>query len=121
VEPIVIWDLDDDSDGNVAHVAEHGVTRDEVEEILQNEDNETDASASSGRPIFFSFSLCFSVLFLVSVAGIYRTSYWQFMNREPKWWTAAQLAFHCGLWLFVYLAASRRVGSSPQDTNLIRR
>jgi hypothetical protein len=30
MEPIVIWDLDDDPDGNVAHVAEHGVTKREV-------------------------------------------------------------------------------------------
>jgi len=27
MEPIVIWDLDDDPDGNVAHIAEHGVTK----------------------------------------------------------------------------------------------
>ncbi len=50
MEPVVIWDPDDDPDGNVAHVAEDGVTREEVEEVVQNEDNETDASASSGRP-----------------------------------------------------------------------
>jgi hypothetical protein len=53
MEPIVLWDLDDEPDGNVAPIAEHGVTREEVEEVLQNEDNETDASASSGRPITF--------------------------------------------------------------------
>jgi hypothetical protein len=56
MEPIVIWDLDDDPDGNVIHIAEHGVTREEVEEILQNEDNETDASVSSGRPITFGWT-----------------------------------------------------------------
>jgi hypothetical protein len=27
MESIVIWDLDDDSDGNVAHIAERGVTK----------------------------------------------------------------------------------------------
>lgn len=28
----IIWDLDDDPDGNVQHCAEHGVTKDEVED-----------------------------------------------------------------------------------------
>lgn len=56
MEPIVIWDLDDDPDGNVSHIAEHGITKAEVAEVLQNEDNETDASASSGRPITFGWT-----------------------------------------------------------------
>src|SRR5688500_15937486 len=56
MEPIVLWDLDDDSDGNVAHIAEHGVTKEEVEDVLQNQDNETDASASSGLPITFGWT-----------------------------------------------------------------
>jgi hypothetical protein len=37
----ILWDLDDDPDGNVNHCLEHGVTVDEVEEILQNGRNET--------------------------------------------------------------------------------
>jgi hypothetical protein len=28
----IIWDLDDDPDGNVHHCGEHGVTKEEVEE-----------------------------------------------------------------------------------------
>ena len=56
MEPIVNWDLDDDPDGNVAHLAEHGVTQEEVNEVLHDEDNETDASASSGRPITFGWT-----------------------------------------------------------------
>lgn len=35
MEPIVIWDLDDDPEGNAAHIAEHGVTKEEVQEVLQ--------------------------------------------------------------------------------------
>lgn len=56
MEPIVIWDLDDEAEGNIAHIAEHGVTKEEVEDILQNEANETVASTSSGRPITFGWT-----------------------------------------------------------------
>jgi hypothetical protein len=30
----VIWDLDDDPDGNVRHIAEHDLTKEEVEDAL---------------------------------------------------------------------------------------
>jgi uncharacterized DUF497 family protein len=49
---VVLWDLDDDPDGNVQHCAEHGVTKDEVEEVLQNAED-SDISRSSGRPVVF--------------------------------------------------------------------
>jgi uncharacterized DUF497 family protein len=48
----IIWDLDDDPDGNVQHCAEHGVTKEEVEQVLQNI-SDVDVSRSSGRPIVF--------------------------------------------------------------------
>jgi uncharacterized DUF497 family protein len=48
----VIWDLDDDPDGNVQHCAVHGVTKEEVEEVLQNATDD-DLSRSSGRPVVF--------------------------------------------------------------------
>lgn len=48
----IIWDLDDDPDGNVQHCAEHGITQDAVEEVLQNASDE-DVSRSSGRPVVF--------------------------------------------------------------------
>jgi len=32
----VIWDLDDDLRGNVQHIALHGITKEEVEEVLDN-------------------------------------------------------------------------------------
>jgi uncharacterized DUF497 family protein len=47
-----IWDLDDDPDGNVQHCADHGVTKDEVEEVLHNA-TDADISRSSGRPVAF--------------------------------------------------------------------
>jgi uncharacterized DUF497 family protein len=48
----IIWDLDDDPDGNVQHCAQHGITKEEVEEVLQNA-TDTDVSRSSGRPVVF--------------------------------------------------------------------
>jgi uncharacterized DUF497 family protein len=48
----ILWDLDDDPDGNVQHIAQHGVTKAEVEEVLQNA-TDADLSRSSGRPIVF--------------------------------------------------------------------
>lgn len=48
----ILWDLDEDPDGNVQHIAEHGLTREEVEEVLQHPDG-VKVSRSSGRPIAF--------------------------------------------------------------------
>jgi len=48
----IIWDLDDDPDGNVRHCADHGITKEEVEEVLQ-EPSDADISRSSGRPVVF--------------------------------------------------------------------
>jgi uncharacterized DUF497 family protein len=48
----IIWDRDDDPNGNVRHCAVHGVTKEEVEEVLQNP-TDTDISRSSGRPVVF--------------------------------------------------------------------
>jgi uncharacterized DUF497 family protein len=48
----IIWDLDDDPEGNVQHCSEHDVSKDEVEEVFENVIDE-DVSASSGRPVVF--------------------------------------------------------------------
>ncbi len=32
----VIWDLEDDPDGNFQHIAEHDVTPEEVDEVLND-------------------------------------------------------------------------------------
>jgi hypothetical protein len=48
----LVWDLDDDPNGNVRHCAEHGVTKDEVEEVLQSA-VDADISRSSGLPVVF--------------------------------------------------------------------
>ena len=48
----ILWDLDDDPDGNVQHIAEHGITVEEVEDVLYAAEDVV-ASYSSGRPITF--------------------------------------------------------------------
>ena len=48
----ILWDLEDDPEGNVQHIAEHGITMDEVEDVLYAAE-EVLASNSSGRPITF--------------------------------------------------------------------
>lgn len=55
-EPIVIWDLPDDPNGNVAHIAEHGITQDEVEDVVGNPANPTVPSDSTGRPLTFGWT-----------------------------------------------------------------
>jgi hypothetical protein len=53
IDAIVAWDMEDDPDGNVQHIAQNGITMDEVEEVLLNEKNPVGESRSSGRPITF--------------------------------------------------------------------
>jgi hypothetical protein len=51
----IIWDLGDDLDGNVAHIEEHGITQDEVAEVLRRPLSDG-ISRSSGRPIAFGIT-----------------------------------------------------------------
>lgn len=48
----ILWDLDDDPGGNVFHCAQHGVTKEEVEDVFLNA-FDVDVSRSSGRPVVF--------------------------------------------------------------------
>ena len=48
----ILWDLDDDPDGNVQHCAAHDISKEEVEEVLEN-GTDADVSRSSGRPVVF--------------------------------------------------------------------
>jgi uncharacterized DUF497 family protein len=50
---IIIWDLEDDPFGNVEHIAEHGVTIEEVEEVLLDASSSQSTSRSSGEAIMF--------------------------------------------------------------------
>ena len=49
----VIWT--DGTDGNVQHIAQHGITPDEVEHVLANP-IESDVSEASGRLIVFGYT-----------------------------------------------------------------
>jgi hypothetical protein len=51
----IIWDLDDDPDGNVSHIAEHDLTKEEVEDVLADPEGRS-TSRSSGLPIVFGMT-----------------------------------------------------------------
>ncbi len=51
----VIWDLDDDKEGNVAHIAEHALTKDDVIWVLNNPISHG-TSRSSGRPVAYGYT-----------------------------------------------------------------
>lgn len=57
-DAIIIWDLPDDPDGNYFHIVVegHGVTQEEVEEVLQSPDSDFDVSTESGNPIAFGWT-----------------------------------------------------------------
>jgi uncharacterized DUF497 family protein len=52
-DALIDWDDPDDEGGNTAHIAEHGLTPNEVESALLDDDTTFDMSDSSGRPIAF--------------------------------------------------------------------
>lgn len=48
----IVWDLPDDPDGNVQHIAEHGLVPSDVEHVLKHPKRRS-KSRSSDRPIVF--------------------------------------------------------------------
>jgi hypothetical protein len=52
----VLWDLEDDPDGNVQHIAANDLSVDEVEDVLLDPDNEVQVSRTSGRPITYGWT-----------------------------------------------------------------
>ncbi len=52
-DALVDWDEPDDPASNTAHIAEHGLTPEEVEFAFFDEHTTFDVSDSSGRPIAF--------------------------------------------------------------------
>ncbi len=53
--PILLWDLDDDPDGNVQHIAEHGLSKGDVEGVVESADR-FEVSRSSGNPMLFGYA-----------------------------------------------------------------
>lgn len=49
----IFWDTDDEPDGNVQHCLAHGVTKEEIEEVVQNPLSRRGVSRTSGRPAIF--------------------------------------------------------------------
>ena len=56
-DALIDWDDSHEEDGNTAHIAEHGLTSEEVESALFDEDATFDVSDSSGRPIAFGMTV----------------------------------------------------------------
>jgi hypothetical protein len=52
----ILWDMEDDPDGNVQHIAENDLSIEEVEDVLLDPDNEVLVSKTSGRPITFGWT-----------------------------------------------------------------
>jgi len=52
----IIWDLEDDQDGNVQHIAQHGVSPEEVEEVLFSSISNTVVSKTSTNMVTFGYT-----------------------------------------------------------------
>jgi hypothetical protein len=82
----IFWDLDDDPSGNSQHCAEHGVTKEEVEEVLSYPED-VDVSRSSGRPVVFGTTLAGRHLMVVCDAidadTIYPVTAYEVPRRLP--------------------------------------
>jgi hypothetical protein len=52
----IIWDLEDDPDGNVQHLREHDVSIEEAEEVLLGPQSSRAVSRSSGLPTVFGWT-----------------------------------------------------------------
>ena len=53
---VVIWDLEDDPEGNVQHIREHDVSIEEAEDVLLDSKSNRSVSRSSGLPTAFGRS-----------------------------------------------------------------
>lgn len=51
----VLWDDDDNRQGNAWHIAAHELTKEDVEHVLQNPTSEA-VSRSTGRPCVFGYT-----------------------------------------------------------------
>jgi hypothetical protein len=68
----VIWD--DEPGGNVEHIAEHGLTSEEVESVLLDDSIPTAYSDSSGRPCKFGHTF----------TGKYIIAVWSEVDDDPR-------------------------------------
>jgi len=52
----IIWDLDDDENGNVVHIAEHGLEKDDIAHVFDYPVG-IGTSDSSRRPMIFGYTV----------------------------------------------------------------
>jgi uncharacterized DUF497 family protein len=52
----ILWDDPDDLSGNVQHILEHGLSIEDVEEVLENPASEG-TSTSTGRPCAWGYTI----------------------------------------------------------------
>jgi hypothetical protein len=69
----VVWDLENDPDGNVAHIASHGLSQEEVEDVLFDPDSNTTLSRTTGERITFGYTS----------AGRYIAVVWEHVMDDP--------------------------------------
>lgn len=71
----IIWDLEDDPKGNYWHIVEegHGITREEVDEVLCNRRNHSEGSRSSNNWITFGWTS----------TGSYIAVLWEHVRDDP--------------------------------------
>ncbi len=74
IEITIIWDLADDPDGNVQHIAEHGIKIEEAEEVLRNPRSRTGRSRTTGRPQVFGWTS----------TGKHITVIWEEVSADPR-------------------------------------
>jgi hypothetical protein len=73
-EFVIVWDDEDDPNGNVQHIARHGLVPDEVEQVLRNPRNRTTVSLSSERPVTFGRT----------ESGKFIAVTWDLIQRDPR-------------------------------------
>jgi hypothetical protein len=74
IDLIILWDLEDDPEGNVKHIAEHGVSVDDVEAVLRDPRSRTGRSRTTRRPQSFGWT----------PSGKFITVIWEEVDDDPR-------------------------------------
>ncbi len=69
----IIWNLDDDPEGNVQHLLEHDVSKEEFEEVYHETTGPPIRSHSSGNPMKFGWTS----------TGKYLAIVWEVVSKDP--------------------------------------